>query len=125
MNEIDLAWLAGLLEGEGSFFMQRNTQPSGVYRYPFITVNMTDRDVIERVAEIFDSTVYEFKQIYGTSSKKQAYRTQINGSRAAELMRLLLPYMGVRRSEKICEILTEYDNSGRQPGKNRSRKGFS
>lgn len=124
MNEIDLAWLAGLLEGEGSFFMQRNTQPSGVYRYPFITVNMTDRDVIERVAEIFDSTVYEFKHIYG-ASRKQAYRTQINGSRAAELMRLLLPHMGKRRSEKISEILTEYDNSGKRPGRNRSRKGFS
>ena len=48
----DLMWLAGLLEGEGSFLMARNIVAGKVYRYPKITVNMTDRDVIEHAAEV-------------------------------------------------------------------------
>jgi hypothetical protein len=39
-----LAWLAGLLEGEGSFIAAR----FGNHSYPRISVTMGDRDVLER-----------------------------------------------------------------------------
>lgn len=42
-DEIEIAWLAGLLEGEGSFI-------GATDKYPVcLSLEMTDRDVVERL----------------------------------------------------------------------------
>jgi hypothetical protein len=105
MSEADLAWLAGLLEGEGSFYASGSRAKNGVmYRYPQIKVSMTDRDVIERVAQMFGIKV-SVNSREKRREAKQIYSAQINGSRAMELMQQLLPWMGKRRSQKIKELL--------------------
>lgn len=101
----DLAWLAGLLEGEGSFMLGRNIVNERLYHYPKIVVAMTDEDVIARAAGLFGTSVYV---IPPTEGRKQQWRAQKNGSGAAEIMVALLPHMGIRRSAKIEEILEEY-----------------
>lgn len=108
ISEIELAWLAGILEGEGSFMNSRNTVNKKVYFYPKITVNMSDQDVVERVARLFETKVYVVPPDPRNTSWKQLYRAHITGSRAAEFMERLLPYMGARRSDKINEILVAY-----------------
>lgn len=104
MQESELAWLAGLLEGEGSFMMSRNTVNHKVYLYPKVVVTMTDKDVIQRAALLFGTGVYTVKVKTG----KTQYRAQVTGTRAAEFMKQLLPFMGERRSAKINEILASY-----------------
>lgn len=106
----DLNWLAGLLEGEGSFMMGRNWVSGKLYLYPRIVVSMTDVDVIERAARIFDTSVYVVppSKDAGRQHYKQQWRAQVNGSRAARLMEQLLPIMGERRASKIEEILADY-----------------
>ncbi len=52
MDERILHWLAGLLEGEGSFLKPPPSAPNT----PRITLQMTDEDVVQRVQEIFDLT---------------------------------------------------------------------
>lgn len=103
MSEADIAWLAGLLEGEGSFFMAGDD----VYQYPTIVVSMTDLDVIERVARLFGVSVYPQKLDKRYPNGKRAYRTQTTGHKAARLMELLLPWMGDRRAAKIKELLNQ------------------
>jgi hypothetical protein len=44
----ELHWLAGLLEGEGSFTAGPPSSP----RMPVISVNMTDEDVVARLGRI-------------------------------------------------------------------------
>lgn len=44
--EHDRYWLAGLLEGEGSFLKGPPSAP----RYPVLSLQMTDEDVVARVA---------------------------------------------------------------------------
>src|ERR1700745_1969177 len=107
INEIDLAWLAGLLEGEGSFMMNRNIKFGKLYYYPKVVVGMTDEDIIQRAASIFGTSVYMLPKI---DNRKQAWRAQLGGAKAAVLMQLLLPQMGIRRSKKIQEILLAYGN---------------
>ena len=101
MSEADIAWLAGLLEGEGSFFMTGR----GDYYYPTIVVSMTDRDVVERVSRMFGTGIYAQKQDKRYPNAKIGYRTQTTGHKAAGLMEQLLPWMGERRSQKIKELL--------------------
>jgi len=45
LSQFDLAWLVGILEGEGSFRFTNRTQR--------VTVNMTDEDIIYKIADIF------------------------------------------------------------------------
>lgn len=49
----DLYWLAGILEGEGSFMKGPPSAPNS----PVVSCNMTDLDVIEKISKIFNRTV--------------------------------------------------------------------
>jgi len=101
-----LAWLAGLLEGEGYFGTINNWVAGRLYRYPRIGVNMTDSDVISHVASIWGVSVYVMRP--SGVSKKVSYRSTIVGSRAADWMRRLYPMMGRRRREQIDAALVEW-----------------
>lgn len=107
MERDNLFWLVGLLEGEGCFDAQRG-------KYPRIRVSMVDRDSVGRAATLMGTKVR-------LSLKPAPYRAmwsaEIQGERAAELMRLVLPHMGARRSAKIAEILGHTSlTRGQKPG---------
>ena len=106
MTEIELAWLAGILEGEGSFFLENNRSGGKLYRYAIVTVNMTDKDVIDRVSALFGTTTYAIPNT--KAGKKPAYRATLKSHKAVVLMEHLLPFMGERRSAKILEVLTAF-----------------
>lgn len=91
----DLVWLAGILEGEGTFDLHRG-------RYPRIRVGMTDRDVVGRVATLMRSRI---RMSISTVGYKASYHAEISGDRAAAIMWDLIPYMGARRTSKIADVL--------------------
>lgn len=97
MTEIELAWLAGLLEGEGCFSYRADRD------CPVVEVKMVDLDVINRVGELFGRTVW-MVPAQGENRQDQ-WRTKIQGEPARELMRRLLPLMGERRSARIRALL--------------------
>ena len=91
----DLLWLAGLLEGEGSFDAHRG-------KYPRIRLAMTDRDVVGRAASLMDSKI---RLALHPEPAQPTWHTEISGERAADIMRDILPHMGTRRSGKIASVL--------------------
>lgn len=104
LTELELAWLAGLLEGEGSF---SKSPPSDRVR-PRISLEMTDEDIVIRAAKMF-GVIY----IYRTrrrlkSNHKQSYKIIFRGQRAVRLMRCLYPMMGERRKLQIDSALATY-----------------
>ena len=102
MEARDRAWIAGLLEGEGSFIANRGARAS----YPLIKVEMCEREVIERAARLLDTRVWVVPP--GTEGWRATYVAQIAGHRAAEWMRALRPYMGRRRTAAIDAALSAY-----------------
>ena len=98
----DRAWIAGLLEGEGSFVANRGGRSS----YPVIKVEMCEQEVIERAARLFDTRVWFVPP--GTEGWRPTYVAQIAGHRAAEWMRAVRPYMGLRRTAAIDAALSAY-----------------
>jgi len=97
-----IAWLAGLLEGEGTFMTGPPSQP----RSPVLGVSMTDRDVIARVAEIFDVKVLRARAPH--PHWKDAWAARLRGRRAIEVMRLIYPLMGERRRAQIDRAIASY-----------------
>ena len=95
MNRNDLYWLAGLVEGEGSFMAPSPSAPN----QPKISVSMTDKDVVKRVAKLFGTVVTPLRM--ARSHWRPAYLTRCTSRRAAGMMWMLYPLMGTRRKAQI------------------------
>ena len=91
--ETDIAWAAGLLEGEGSF-LQKSTRKTIL-----VTCQMTDLDVLQRLQRIFGGSIYATAKV--KAHHKDSWRWQVIGVKAAETMELVKPYMLSRRSLAI------------------------
>lgn len=102
----EFAWLTGVLEAEGTFLRPIPSEP----RLPIVTCQMTDRDVIERVATLFGTTVTSLER----GDRRTIYATRVKGSRAVRLMRDLAPRMGRHRRRAIASALSCYEPPARK-----------
>lgn len=98
-----VAWLAGLLEGEGTFEDHRQ----GRFVYPRLSLSMCDEDIVGRASELLRSPSV-WREEPRADGWSPTFVTAITGSRAAEVMRRLRPYMGVRRTQEIDLALDAY-----------------
>lgn len=103
MDSLDLYWLAGLLEGEGSFCKGPPSRPNSIQ----ISLQMTDEDVVARVATLFG--VAYARSLPKKRKWKVIYRTVLRGYPAFLLMQKLRPLMGQRRQGQIDAALGSYD----------------
>lgn len=104
----EIYWLAGILEGEGSFCIARDSKYPKQRRFS-ISVVSTDRDVIERSSTILCG----YERVSGCSSNvgyKQVYQIHLTGKEAIAWMMTLYPLMSKRRKAKIKEVITEWKN---------------
>lgn len=101
-DPIVLGWLAGLLEGEGSFKWKKRP---GREAQPQISIQMCDEDVIRRLAAVWNSAVARREPKH--SHWSPSWETSIGGRKAFLVMRAVLPIMGERRAAKIREIMEE------------------
>lgn len=105
MKQDDLLWLAGLLEGEGSFMKGCPSKPNS----PIISCKMIDEDIIYRVANLFGVS-YCKRLISKKNPKwKDIYMTQLRGMRAMSIMKQLKPLMGKRRQQQIQNALDSFN----------------
>lgn len=108
MTECELAWVAGLLEGEGCFRLHRDNQRWGSRRYtylrPRVICAMTDRDVIDRLQAVTGMGRIGLGRKTAPGHKTYWQWTVSRDNDAIELMRTLYPHMGERRRNKIEEI---------------------
>ena len=92
MDLRDLQWLAGLLEGEGTFLRPVPSAP----RCPSIRLEMCDRDIVVRVARSWRRAVVSIRP--RRLGHRTSYVTTIKGRPAIRLMLELAPFMsGIRR----------------------------
>ncbi len=98
IEEIDIAWFAGLMEGEGSFIIREG-------KYPLMSMSLTDLDVLERVQKLIGGTIY--KKTVRQEHYKPIYQWRLRQPTAyvVGLMKRLKHYMGNRRVKKIDECI--------------------
>lgn len=102
MNTRMIPWLAGLLEGEGSFIVVRKSVP---YSYVGIRIllQMTDRDVVERAKEVSGGLGGSINLVERSrNGHKDIYGWNVNKlNDAYALMVAVYPFMGERRRKDI------------------------
>jgi len=104
LTESQVAWLAGLFEGEASFSLDKrskkryktSTSPASAS----ISIQLTDADVLERAARFLNKKYTCLKR--RTSKNKTVYKLYI-GDRATlrYLLPRLYPFLGERRQKQV------------------------
>ncbi|GAA2843957.1 hypothetical protein Acy02nite_68590 [Actinoplanes cyaneus] len=101
----DVIWLAGLLEGEGTFDLHRE-------RYPRVRLEMCDRDVVGRAATLMGVGV---RVTLRRAPAQATFHAEAQGPKAEAVMRAILPHMGARRSARIAAVLGRSPNTDKTP----------
>lgn len=95
-----IAWAAGLFEGEGS--IRITSLESGTKRVR-VSLGLTDPDVIRKFQSICGGTLYAEPR---RASYKPIERWNLGShSEVLEFLILMSPYLGARRREKAIEAL--------------------
>lgn len=104
----NVAWLAGILEGEGCFTFYPNRQtrtsvkPSGAFG---VEIQSTDQDVVDRVESLVGTGSRSIRCMTNPNHR-DAYSWKL--SRRADVLSVLLairPYMLSRRAARIDEMI--------------------
>src|SRR5574341_1862045 len=92
----NIAWLAGLLEGEGCFSRRGNCVTIQLY--------MSDRDIVERSRRFVHAPSIS-ERVSKRPNHKTCYYWTLSGPHAASWMMTIYPLMGERRQARIRELL--------------------
>lgn len=103
------AWAAGLFEGEGSIYSMDRCK-DGHHQLPVmrLSLQMTDRDVVERFCRIVECGKVGGQRRFGREHHKPTYMWLISRrSEIERLLRAMLPWFGERRAAKARSTLAE------------------
>ena len=102
VNEVAIAWAAGVFEGEGSF-----ARPSG---RASLQITNCDKDVLHRFQQICGGRVYGPYTYEGKDGcrRKPFYQWNIEGFDAHTVLKLLAPYLSERRLQQAREFIPIY-----------------
>lgn len=109
MKKTDVAWAAGLFEGEGCITLTRPTfqKKRGVSRYAYyrLILQMSDEDVVIRFMQIVGEGRISIVTPKITNHKI-GYRWGCSDRDGVEkILNMLLPFLGERRSARARECL--------------------
>ena len=132
LNDVEIAWLAGLFEGEGTFGIDERSvtryESSTSPAVPIFSISMTDEDVIAKVARMLRKDYFSPKR--KTVTEKQVYTVSTQSRPILTyLLPLVLPHLGKRRAaevEKQIDLLDKhkiwYEEGGRSTQAKRGYK---
>jgi hypothetical protein len=99
-REAEIAYAAGIFDGEGCITGTRGKNDI------HIAVTMGDEDCIRRFGRIVGcGTIGVQTQFTDPGPRKPMWRWQADGAKAERIVRLLLPYLGQRRTARAHELL--------------------
>jgi|TARA_R100000995_G_scaffold2393_1_gene1571 hypothetical protein len=100
----NLGYFAGILDGEGSFFMEQNRKN---YKTPTIACEMCDEDVILSLQDYFGvGHVNKFPP--RKKNWKTSYRWRVRGANAVAILKICCKYFSIRRKEKANSLIKQF-----------------
>jgi hypothetical protein len=99
----DIAWLAGILEGEGCFDIYRSSRGFFTGR---IRLEMKDKDIVERAAKMLGGRGQVRQIVRENENWSDTYAFGVGSKeRLRRILPLLYPYMGKRRQVRLQEMM--------------------
>lgn len=88
------SYLAGMLDGDGCFLVERRKYKKTSYYYPSIKLGLKSRKTIETIAERYD-----IEKVY--SSKNGMFMLVFYGEKAKEILERVMPYLITKKNQAI------------------------
>ena len=116
-RQIELAWAAGIIDGEGSIFISKQ---AGVRRktpayQAVIKVAMSHKETIEYIASLFPGSITT--QQRGTN--RPMYMVQATSTKALGIIESLLPFLVTKKKQaRLVLLWDKYRQKGKGGPKN-------
>lgn len=115
MTPSQVAWVAGLFEGEGTIYACLDKRNGRTYWH--LNIRMTDEDVVRRAHEITGmGTFARIDKLYQRATKNLYKWSVTSRLELQQLLPHLLPNMGERRAAKMREALAWCHEEPLKPG---------
>lgn len=122
-NQTDLAYAAGLFDGEGSvgvIYRKSHSKKSTMRTFGVTaSVSMVDEESIVWLCSTFGGRVDVSNR---TKTGRQVYRMQMAGRTAADFLEKILPYLKLKRSR--AEVAIKLARMARPRGAEKGRSGM-
>lgn len=99
MTETEKAWLAGLIDGEGSIWTRFPER-----RNVICEIKMAHKATLEHVQSLFPGRLVKGQLTVGGWSKKGQWKWSIDTNGTRELLTTILPYMVTKREQAEIAI---------------------
>ena len=106
MRETDVAYLAGIIDGEGSIML--NKYHKSEYPAPCIAVSSSDLELLEWIKNLIQAGRINKKKNYNPEKHKTSYTYSLYYNRAIEIMELIEPYLVIVRKKKRAQHIVKY-----------------
>ena len=100
-GSVDQAWLAGLVEGEGSLGYSRDCK-RGVWRAR-LAIEMVDKAVIQKCATLMGTSVFIGHN--GRARRQTSFMTEAWGERCLRVLRVIRPQFAGSKRELAKRVL--------------------
>src|ERR1035437_4428064 len=105
MNDFELGWFTGIIEGEGSMFLDTNGARTGRGIIPCIVVAMTDKDTIEQVTALAGCGKM-YGPYLGKGHIRPIWRWRCrNHDDSLALLQMMRPHLSVRRGQQADKLI--------------------
>jgi|SRR5688572_5384971 hypothetical protein len=117
MQETDYAWLAGIIDGEGSIFVSKVIVPENRCGFTYraqLTVSNTNEQLVRKVKEIIGSgTICHILET--RNDWKDRYEYLAYGGTIRTILPKLMPYLVAKRlqAQKVLELLALFTQGTR------------
>lgn len=101
VNEVNAAYAAGILDGEGSITITRNH--SGRWPSPQVSVSSTDRELIDWLKNYFGGSISTKKPRQPEHSI--AFDWKLTDRRALWFLQIVRPFLVIQRKIRRCDLL--------------------
>lgn len=105
-TDVELAWLAGIVDGEGSIFIMKAARKDRARSFNYVlrvSVQSTDRIMARSCYEISGEGAC-MDAVTKQDNNSNTYKWQVSCTKASETLKKLLPYLRVKKQQAEVAI---------------------
>jgi len=122
MTKEEIAYIAGIIDGEGCISLASRCDSSYRYVTPTVQVSNTHLSLLDWLKELFGGTVDVRKD--NRPNRKQCNTWRVAGNKARFVIKLILPYLRIKKDQaNIAMSIITY--SGKLPDQEVSKRLYA
>lgn len=107
MKEIELAWAAGLFDGEGCVCISKTKPKKLTWSYKYglnVSIGMTHKETVKNLHRLFGGTYREVPPPSADKNWALQYRWRINEKQAKSFILAILPYSFTKKEQLMLAL---------------------